>query len=171
MTSSAHHVRSNRKLVSIHHFTNPTPHNPPFNPSPRSVHLYFLSIKSPPNMSPQITKVIYKPDSTSTDEFICIIADAAAYKKWLGGDKTVPLVEIVDSFDVFHTGQGAQGLLIRPSKQELENIFGSSKDDEVVTIVLEKGRLEVSDGHPLKFASKNDARGGNTGARANLLSV
>jgi hypothetical protein len=31
-----------------------------------------------------------------TDEFICIIADAAAYKKWLGGDKTVPLVEIVD---------------------------------------------------------------------------
>ncbi|KAA1113585.1 hypothetical protein PGT21_033943 [Puccinia graminis f. sp. tritici] len=137
-------------------------------------------------MSPQITKVIYKPDSTSsvssqhfskshlltyifhhrrTDEFICIIADAGAYKKWLGGDKTVPLVEIVDSFDVFHTGQGAQGLLIRPSKQELENTFGSSKDDEVVTIVLEKGRLEVSDGHPLKFASKNDARGGNTGAR------
>jgi hypothetical protein len=31
------------------------------------------------------------------------------------------------AFDVFHTGQGAQGLLIRPSKQELENTFGSSK--------------------------------------------
>lgn len=78
----------------------------------------------------------------------------------------MPLVEIVDSFDVFHTGQGAQGLLIRPSKQELENIFGSSKDDEVVTTVLEKGRLEVSDGHPLKFASKNDSRGTNSATRA-----
>ncbi|KAI9617536.1 hypothetical protein H4Q26_012834 [Puccinia striiformis f. sp. tritici PST-130] len=99
-------------------------------------------------MTHQVTKVIYKPDFDSTDEFILIIADTAAYKKWLGGDKTVPLVEIVDSFEVFHTGQGAQGLLIRPSKQELENTFGSSKDDEVVTIVLEKGRLEVSDGHP-----------------------
>lgn len=71
-------------------------------------------------MSPQITKVIYKPDSmssvlfqtisittqtfwaysfliiSSTDEFIAIIADSGAYKKWLGGDKSVPLVEIVD---------------------------------------------------------------------------
>ncbi|EGG07185.1 uncharacterized protein MELLADRAFT_86012 [Melampsora larici-populina 98AG31] len=114
-------------------------------------------------MSPTINKVIYKPDSMSTDEFIAIISDVPAYKKWLGteGDKSIPLVEIVDSFDVFHSGQGAQGLLNRPSKQELETVFGTSNDTEVITIVLEKGRLESSDGQPLKFASKNDNRGGS----------
>ncbi|KAH9817339.1 ribosome maturation protein [Melampsora americana] len=114
-------------------------------------------------MSPTINKVIYKPDSTSTDEFIAILSDVNAYKKWLGkeGDKSIPLVEIVDAFDVFHSGQGAQGLLNRPSKQELETVFGTSNDTEVIKIVLEKGRLESSDGQPLKFSSKNDNRGGS----------
>ncbi|CAH7682910.1 ribosome maturation protein [Phakopsora pachyrhizi] len=112
-------------------------------------------------MTRMIHKVIYKPDSMSTDEFICIVADTEAYKKWLGGDKSAPLVEIVDTFEVFHTGQGAQGLLSRPSRQELETVFGSSNDVEVITTVLEKGRLETSDGQPLKFSSKNDNRGGH----------
>ncbi|MBW0496713.1 hypothetical protein O181_036428 [Austropuccinia psidii MF-1] len=108
-----------------------------------------------------LAKVIFKPNPNSTDEFICIISDRAAYENWFQGDKSIPLVEIVDSFDVFHTGQGAQGLLQRPSKQELETVFETSNDVDVVTKVLEKGRLEIIDGQPLKFASKNDARGGN----------
>ncbi|KAH9808380.1 hypothetical protein DFH28DRAFT_1196515 [Melampsora americana] len=96
-------------------------------------------------MSPTINKVIYKPNSTSGKE----------------GDKSIPLVEIVDAFDVFHSGQSAQGLLNRPSKQELETVFGTSNDTEVIKIGLEKGRLESSDGQPLKFSSKNDNRGGS----------
>ncbi|KAG0150576.1 hypothetical protein CROQUDRAFT_57998 [Cronartium quercuum f. sp. fusiforme G11] len=110
-------------------------------------------------MASSVAKVIYKPDSMSTDEFIVIVADVAAYKKWLEGDGSIPLVDIVGSFDVFHTGQGAQGLLNRPSKQELETVFETSNDLDVVTIVLRKGRLEITDGQPLKFASKNDNRG------------
>lgn len=56
-----------------------------------------------------------------------LVSDASALQKWRDGDKTVPLVEIVDSFDVFHTGQGAQGLLGRASKQHLDSVFGTSK--------------------------------------------
>jgi ribosome maturation protein Sdo1 len=55
--------------------------------------------------------------------------------------RTIPLVSIVDSFDIFHTGQGSQGLLARPSKQELETVFGTHNDTEVVEQVLSKGRL------------------------------
>ncbi|KAM0793077.1 hypothetical protein ACM66B_000560 [Microbotryomycetes sp. NB124-2] len=77
----------------------------------------------------------------STDEFIIIVDDEEAAKKWLGGDKTIPLVDIVSSFDVFHSGQGAQGLLARPSKQQLDSVFGTTNDDEIVTQILEKGRM------------------------------
>ncbi|GAA5922621.1 hypothetical protein JCM1841_006755 [Sporobolomyces salmonicolor] len=72
---------------------------------------------------------------------------------------SVPLIEIVDSFEVFHTGQGAQGLLARPSKQQLETVFETTNEDAIVEIVLSKGRLESSDG-PLKLGNKNDQRAG-----------
>jgi hypothetical protein len=44
-------------------------------------------------------KVVYKPDSQSTDEFM-VIVNAEEYKKWIKGDKTIPLADVVDSFDV-----------------------------------------------------------------------
>ncbi|BGP21789.1 hypothetical protein JCM10295v2_000664 [Rhodotorula toruloides] len=97
-------------------------------------------------------KVVYKPDSQSTDEWIVIVGDLA--------DRSIPLVEVVDSFDVFHTGQGSQGVLVRASKQELENIFSTTNEDEIVQIVLEKGRI-VSSNTPHQWAGTNDTRSGN----------
>jgi hypothetical protein len=47
----------------------------------------------------QITKVHYKGN---VDDFIVIIDSPDALRKWKG-DKTVPLVDVVDSFDVFVT--------------------------------------------------------------------
>ncbi|KAF9238763.1 DUF1960-domain-containing protein [Melanogaster broomeanus] len=97
-------------------------------------------------MVKSVTKVVYKPDTQSTDEFI-VIVNPAEYRKWKNGGErcqflteSVPLAEVVDSFEVFHSGQGAQGLLGRPSKQQLDNTFGTSKDVEVISIVLEKGK-------------------------------
>ena len=73
--------------------------------------------------------------------------------------RTIPLVEIVDSFDVFHTGQGSQGLLERASKQELDTAFGSSNHNDILPLMLEKGRLITSDALP-KFNSKNQTNAG-----------
>ncbi|BGO96770.1 Ribosome maturation protein SBDS [Rhodotorula toruloides] len=89
-------------------------------------------------------KVVYKPDSQSTDEWIVVVGDLA----------------VVDSFDVFHTGQGSQGVLSRASKQELENIFSTTNEDEIVQIVLEKGRI-VSSNTPHQWAGTNDQRSGS----------
>ncbi|BGP28989.1 hypothetical protein JCM10296v2_000725 [Rhodotorula toruloides] len=97
-------------------------------------------------------KAVYKPDSMSTDEFIIIVGDLAG--------ASIPLVEVVDSFDVFHTGQGSQGVLSRASKQELENIFSTTNEDEIVQIVLEKGRI-VSSNTPHQWAGTNDQRSGS----------
>ncbi|KAG6861553.1 hypothetical protein C0995_014849 [Termitomyces sp. Mi166 len=84
-------------------------------------------------MSKSLTKVIYKPDHTSTDEYT-VIVNPEEYKKWKAG-----------AFDIFHSNQGHQGRLGQPSKQQLENDFGTSKDDEVVTKILQNGKDQGSD--------------------------
>lgn len=50
------------------------------------------------------------------------------------------------AFDVFWSNQGAQGILGRPSKQQLENVFGTSKDVDVITEILNKGKQESGKG-------------------------
>ncbi|EGO02013.1 hypothetical protein SERLA73DRAFT_132746 [Serpula lacrymans var. lacrymans S7.3] len=96
-------------------------------------------------MVKNVAKVVYKPDSQSTDEFIAVV-NPEEFKKWKDGDSSIPLASVVDSFEIFHSGQGSQGLLGRPSKQQLETVFGTSKDVDVMTIVLQKGREQAGEG-------------------------
>ncbi|KAH8918869.1 DUF1960-domain-containing protein [Atractiella rhizophila] len=110
-------------------------------------------------MTKSFNTVVYKPDSQSTNEYIAVISDVALYKKWQEGDKTVPIAEFVDTFEIFHTGTGTQGILQRPSKQELDTVFETHNDTAVITIVLEKGTLKT--GAEIKgYGSKNDAKSG-----------
>lgn len=92
-----------------------------------------------------LTKVVYKPDSQSTDEFT-VIVNPAEFKKWKEGDTTIALTEVVDSFQVFFSNQGAQGILGTPSKQQLENVFGSSKDVDVIERILKQGQEQAGKG-------------------------
>lgn len=103
-------------------------------------------------------KVVFKPDSQSTDEFM-VIVNAEEYKKWIKGDKTIPLADVVDSFDVFHTGTGAQGIMGRPSKQLLDTVFDSHKDVDVVTHILERGQLQQASQKDA-YSTTNDAKQG-----------
>jgi len=109
-------------------------------------------------MTKDLTKVIYKPDSQSTDEFIAIV-NRAEYLKWKDGDHSIPISEVVDSYDVFHTGQGAQGILGKASHQQLDTIFGSHKDIDVIQILLEKGTAQASEGISSGGGTLNAARG------------
>ncbi|EIN10510.1 DUF1960-domain-containing protein [Punctularia strigosozonata HHB-11173 SS5] len=95
-------------------------------------------------MPKSLSKVIYKPDSQSTDEYH-VIVNPEEYKKWKEGGKhiTIPLVEVVDSFHIFFTNQGSQGKLGQASHQQLEDTFGSSKDVDAVKALLEKGTLQA----------------------------
>ncbi|KAJ8698570.1 hypothetical protein PTI98_005263 [Pleurotus ostreatus] len=119
-----------------------------------------------------ITKVIYKPDPQSTEEYL-VIVDHDQYKKWKEGDTTIALSAVVDSFQVFYSNQGNQGLLGKPSKQQLDTVFGTHKDDDVVLAILQKGKPQASEGIAnSNFGTTNVARGsigvstrgkGNTG--------
>jgi len=105
-----------------------------------------------------LTKVVYKPDTQSTDEYIAIV-NPDEYKKWKEGDTTIPLVEVVDSFTIFHSGQGNQGILGKASKQQLETVFGSSHEVDSMKFLLEKGVAQAGEGISDKQFQKNLAQG------------
>ncbi|SJL02413.1 uncharacterized protein ARMOST_05740 [Armillaria ostoyae] len=106
-------------------------------------------------MTKSISKVIYKPDSQSTDEY-CLLVHTEEYKKWKAG---VPS-HWQTWWIAFHSGQGPQGILGKPSNQQLDTVFGSSKDVDVALIILEKGRHQVTEGvQGSTFNSTNATRG------------
>ncbi|UZJ54138.1 hypothetical protein CBS101457_003458 [Exobasidium rhododendri] len=113
-------------------------------------------------MPKSFSKVVYKPDHTSGDIFQ-VIVNAAEYQKWKDGDKTIPLAEVVDAFEIFITGQGAQGIMGRPSKQQLDSAFGTHNDTDVVTQILEKGDMQSASSKD-GFSTTNDSKSGTTGA-------
>ncbi|KAG1752529.1 DUF1960-domain-containing protein [Suillus paluster] len=109
-------------------------------------------------MTKSLTKVVYKPDTQSTDEFI-VIVNPAEYKKWKAGGKTIALAEVVDAFKVFFSNQGAQGILGAPSKQQLDTTFGTTNDVDVMTQILEKGKEQSGNGISSGGTATNFARG------------
>ncbi|EJU06344.1 FYSH domain-containing protein [Dacryopinax primogenitus] len=119
-------------------------------------------------MAKSVSVLVYKPDSQSTDEMIMIVSDPVAYKKWKDGDHTIPLVEVLDSFSVYHSGQGSQGNLGKASKQQLETIFETSNEDAIALIMLEKGTLKASEnfGDPsVRFSDRNTSNGARLDTR------
>jgi Shwachman-Bodian-Diamond syndrome (SBDS) protein len=64
------------------------------------------------------------------------------------------------AFEILSSNQGPQGLLRRPSKQELDNEFGTHVDVDVIQKILEKGKEEASESITSgKWGSKNDSHG------------
>ena len=49
---------------------------------------------------------------------------------------------LYEAFTVFHSGQGAQGILLKPSQQQLDTVFGTHKDVDVVTFILNNGKSQ-----------------------------
>jgi len=105
-----------------------------------------------------LTKVVYKPDTQSTDEFT-VIVNPEEYKKWKEGDTTIPLADVVDSFQVFFSNQGAQGLLGTPSRQQLDNVFGTHKDVVVIEHILKNGSEQSGKGITSGMVGLNAGKG------------
>ncbi|CAE6417732.1 unnamed protein product [Rhizoctonia solani] len=106
-------------------------------------------------MGKDVTIVIYKPDTQSTEEYM-IVVNPEEYKKYKDGDTSVASALIVDSFDVFHSSTGHTGQWGKASKQQLEGTFGTSKEDDVVGQILNKGVSKTGSGFASKTGNKND---------------
>lgn len=78
----------------------------------------------------------------STDEYI-VLVNPETYVSWRNGDKTIPLADVVDSFQIFSSGQGSQGILGQLSKQEMSTVFGTTNMDDAIVKLLETGHLQA----------------------------
>jgi len=75
---------------------------------------------------------------------------------------SIPLIDVVEcgsfsvtlsfisltcfsAYNVYHTGQGVQGLQKTPSKQQLDTIFGTHNEVDVVESILKNGRPQHGD--------------------------
>ncbi|KAG2192884.1 ribosome maturation protein [Mucor mucedo] len=87
-------------------------------------------------MSDQSVKVVYK-GADNTEFFV--IANAGMVSKYRS-DKTTPLIDVVQSFDILTTTTGGNtGEALHPPKGILESNFNTSNKDEIVKIIIEKG--------------------------------
>lgn len=101
-------------------------------------------------------KVHYK--GSDDEDYVVFLDSAEDYQKWRS-DKSVPLAQVVSSFKVFTTHKhGPQGLLEGASNAMLENEFGTSKDDEAVLQILEKGSMQEFE-MAERQGRKNDSNG------------
>ncbi|KAI8343738.1 Shwachman-Bodian-diamond syndrome protein-domain-containing protein [Chlamydoabsidia padenii] len=84
-------------------------------------------------------KLVHKAENG--EEFY-VVAIPEMVTKWKN-DKTIPLVDVVQSFEVFTSPAGGNILPAdRPSKGQLENAFNTSNNDEVVRYLVENGMVK-----------------------------
>ncbi|KAI9497447.1 ribosome maturation protein [Zychaea mexicana] len=81
-------------------------------------------------------KIVYKGENGQ--EFF-IVANPGMAQKWRK-DKTIPLIDVVQSFDVLTTtNQSSTGEAIRVANGVLESEFGTSNTDDIVRKIVESG--------------------------------
>lgn len=86
--------------------------------------------------SDNTVKVVYR-GSENVEFFVIANADMVAKYR---ADKTIPLIDVVQSFDILTTSTGGNtGEAIRPAKGLLESNFNTSNQDEIVKTIIEKG--------------------------------
>ncbi|RPB20829.1 DUF1960-domain-containing protein [Terfezia boudieri ATCC MYA-4762] len=89
------------------------------------------------------THIHYKGDY---NDFVIFAESPEIVGRWKK-DKSVPLMEVVDSFHIFTTQhQGAQGHLEEASRQALDNEFGTHQEEDVVKKILECGEIKERKG-------------------------
>jgi hypothetical protein len=107
--------------------------------------------------APQV-KVHFKG---SDDDYIIFVESAQAVRDWKA-NKTIAIANFVNSFKVFVShkyvsiwpatppypskanhiiSQGTTGILDQAAKSQLENEFGTHKEEDVVEQILEKGTI------------------------------
>jgi len=145
-----------KKTPHTHTPTHPTPkhHTTPHTNTPHTHHHHSLT-QAKMGGDRKLTKVFL---SKNDQDFIIIIADSDTLSRWKK-DKSVPLTQVVDSFQVFTTHKhGAQGVLDKASKAVLDAAFGTSNEDDIIKIILQDGQVQATSARANE-SSTNDSKG------------
>lgn len=86
-----------------------------------------------------IEQLTYNGDNST---MVCLVDDEMLRKYRQHADGITPS-HVVDSFDIFKFESGKQGTMLRPSKTELESIFGTTDKEKAIEFMLQNGTMPV----------------------------
>ncbi|KAK9386763.1 ribosome maturation protein [Lipomyces mesembrius] len=104
----------------------------------------------------EVAKVFYRGEN---EEFMVVIQSPEDYRRYKK-DSSIPLVDVVDSFKVFVTRAGTQGIIDEASRAMLENEFGTKNPDQAIQKILKDGEFqEQKYSYKTEYDSTNDSMG------------
>ena len=87
-----------------------------------------------------IEHLLYTPQNLPHPSTMVMLVDDDMLEKYQRGDD-VDVGQVIDSRDVFKYANGKHGILMHPSKSEIESAFGTTKINDVATFMLKNGAL------------------------------
>ncbi|CAG8624097.1 2146_t:CDS:2 [Acaulospora morrowiae] len=94
------------------------------------------------------TRVVYKNKEKSSDEFV-IFANPNMIEKWRE-DKTIPIIDVVQSFQIFEYHGGHTGHASQPTASQLSTMFDTTDKTEIIKEILENGVIKSFTGDGLQ---------------------
>lgn len=107
----------------------------------------------------QQTQVFYK--GSSGEQFTVFIENEEELKKWKA-DSSIALSNVVAGWKILVAEQGKQGILNTASRQQLENAFDTTDEDEIIKKILTSGEVQSSE-NPERIGVTNDSKGAMAG--------
>lgn len=119
-----------------------------------------------------IQQIMYTEEKEACDERPCtmvMMVDPLILKKYRK-DKSIPLVSVFDSFEVFKFDKpGHEGKLVKPSAQELKATFKTTKDIAIAEFMIAKGQVHGAPHTEGEVNSGNDLQGMKGGLKRSTL--
>ncbi|KAH7394499.1 RNA binding protein-like protein [Pyrenochaeta sp. MPI-SDFR-AT-0127] len=101
------------------------------------------------------TQVFYK--GSNGDVFTVFVESEEIVKKWKS-DSSIPLTQVVAGWKILVPEHGKQGVLNTASNSQLENEFGTTKEEEIVKKILQSGEVQTSENSE-RQGNTNDSKG------------
>ncbi|KXN72290.1 DUF1960-domain-containing protein [Conidiobolus coronatus NRRL 28638] len=90
-------------------------------------------------MSKETYKAVFK--SEHNKDIFVYVEDVELLKKWKS-DSTIPLAQVVQSFDIFDTDTGSHtGKASKASKSTISNALGTDNPDDAIKKILHEGEI------------------------------
>jgi ribosome maturation protein Sdo1 len=107
----------------------------------------FTPIMTHGKSSQELEQCSYRHENDMSRTEFYLYCQPGMVKQWRT-DKSTPLVQVVQSFEIFCSESGGHtGYSMRPSKQQLVNYFGTDDVHVIIPTILEKGSVSSFSGH------------------------
>ncbi|KAJ3046802.1 hypothetical protein HK097_000497 [Rhizophlyctis rosea] len=107
--------------------------------------------KQQPGATPAVKVIYHGADSaegqtSGMNMDYLIFANPNQIQRWRL-DNSIPLVDVVDFFDIFEVANGGNAGVFSPaSKQTLENAFSTSNETDIIQKILKEGKIIAGEG-------------------------